>query len=713
MNETPSSTTLKVPKSENSWLNFGLFSVFCAFLIGFLTWVTDSNSPLESLNPYPSNSYYNLLVRGFQFGQLNLKINTPSEFAKLRDPYNQIHIWGAGYWADKLDMSYHNGKFYLYFGPTPALVVFWPYAALTGHFLTDRCAVAIFFAFGFLVMWLILCAIQRRYFAETGFGIFPPAIFILGLLLCLVQSGSVHDVAKVSGFSFVLLALAGIWLTMHWPERRNWFLLMASLSYGLAIGARQSLLFGAVILLIPVFQLWVEAPRAVPRRQIAISFLSAFGPIALIGVGLMVYNDRRFGSPFEFGRRYMLTADYESTTAKQLSLHYLWFNIRYYFLEPIHANFHFPFLQDVPLPPPPSGHTSGFSEYGGILFNYPFLLLIFALPLVWRNRPMRKISALSWFILALFLLFVTCVLTDCCFLSSNMSYTLDFLPPLQLLAFIGFLGWDKVNALLPNRRWAIRLLWYLSLGFSLEFNKFVNVKARAYSYESAGHNLIDLNQPDAALENLKNAVSLEPRLATYHDQLACAYADSTKHQNGQAVRELQMALRIDPNYANAEYNLARLLYLNGQNQEAFKCFEMALNLDAKTNDLCAFNNIYSAWLLVFNANPSQRNGTLAIKLARVACQETGYKDAHTLMVAAEVFGENGQTNEAISLAQKTIVVENQRGDTNCLARAKLLLSTYLNNKRLLSPDRTDSATEKENWGDKNTGFMGNKVLHTD
>jgi len=51
----------------------------------------------------------------------------------------------------------------------------------------------------------------------------------------------------------------------------------------------------------------------------------------------MAYNDLRFDSPFEFGRRYQLTGDYDSTTANQFNLHYLWFNFRYYFLEPIRA----------------------------------------------------------------------------------------------------------------------------------------------------------------------------------------------------------------------------------------------------------------------------------------------------------------------------------------------------------------------------------------
>jgi len=51
----------------------------------------------------------------------------------------------------------------------------------------------------------------------------------------------------------------------------------------------------------------------------------------LIGLGLMLYNTLRFDNPFEFGWHYQLAAGYRSNIAQQFSLHYLWFNFRFYF----------------------------------------------------------------------------------------------------------------------------------------------------------------------------------------------------------------------------------------------------------------------------------------------------------------------------------------------------------------------------------------------
>ena len=77
------------------------------------------------------------------------------------------------------------------------------------------------------------------------------------------------------------------------------------------------MLFGAVILLVPVVQAWRE------RRQIWAVLMAATVPIPLIGLGLMLYNALRFDNPFEFGMRYQLaggTADYGAILQSALSL---------------------------------------------------------------------------------------------------------------------------------------------------------------------------------------------------------------------------------------------------------------------------------------------------------------------------------------------------------------------------------------------------------
>jgi 4-amino-4-deoxy-L-arabinose transferase-like glycosyltransferase len=137
-----------------------------------------------------------------------------------------------------------------------------------------------------------------------------------------------------------MLALAAIWKALHEPGRRGWWLAAASVAYGLAVGARPSLLFGAVILLVPV----VYASRE--QRRVWTLLIAAIGPITLIGLGLMFYNALRFDNPFEFGCRYQLSGA-RPITAELFGLRYLWFNFRVYFLEPVRWSGHFPFVSEI------------------------------------------------------------------------------------------------------------------------------------------------------------------------------------------------------------------------------------------------------------------------------------------------------------------------------------------------------------------------------
>ena len=186
-----------------------------------------------------------------------------------------------------------------------------------------------------------------------------------------------------------MLALAAVWCALHEPKRQVLWLLLASLAYGLAVGSRPSLLFGIIILLVPVGQAWRAAVEPGSRRRVGLLLAAAVCPAMLIGLGLMLYNTLRFDNPFEFGWHYQLTS-YKNNTAQQFSLHYLWFNFRFYFLEPLRWSGHFPFLQAVPPSPLPSGYYGEGEAYSGILINYPVVWLALAAPLAWRGGPVGR-----------------------------------------------------------------------------------------------------------------------------------------------------------------------------------------------------------------------------------------------------------------------------------------------------------------------------------
>ena len=110
--------------------HYAILGAVCALVIGVYAWSAKSGW-LELCGWNAENTYYNLLVQGFCAGQLNLKAEVPTGLAQLADPYdpkaNRPYLSGR---YRLLDQSYYEGKLYLYFGATPALMLFWPYCSV-------------------------------------------------------------------------------------------------------------------------------------------------------------------------------------------------------------------------------------------------------------------------------------------------------------------------------------------------------------------------------------------------------------------------------------------------------------------------------------------------------------------------------------------------------------------------------------------------------
>ena len=296
------------------------------------------------------------------------------------------------------DLSYYKGKLYLYFGATPALVLFWPYAALTGHYLSHKDAVVIFFSVGFLAGAALLCAVWRRCFAGNQFWggggrrrwlwAWP-----ISRRRCW-RGGDVYEVAISCGYALTMLALAGVWGALQ-DARRGWrWLAAASLAYGLAVGARPSLLFGAVILLVPVAQAWRE------KRPVWPLLLAAGGPIVLIGLGMMVYNALRFDNPLEFGQRYQLpsaacTNSSVRATSGSISGWVFW-------SRRVGAGV---FHSCMTLRRQRRRRVIPVWTSFGVLTNIPLVWLALAAPLAWRGRSGEARSVLRGFVGAVALLF--------------------------------------------------------------------------------------------------------------------------------------------------------------------------------------------------------------------------------------------------------------------------------------------------------------------
>ena len=550
---------------KNAWI---ALAAVCALVLGVYVYTAHSGHFVsQSLNT--ADEYYNLLVQGFRAGQLNLKLNVPPGFAQLADPYDPAAH--APY--PVLDMSYYKGKFYLYFGATPALLLFWPYVALTGHYLPQKDAAVIFCFVGFLVSLGLLCSLWRRYFSEVRVAVVAAGALALGLANgtpMLLARCDVHEVSISCEYMFAMLALGAIWCALEETktEKRLGWLAAASVAYGLAVGARPSVLFGAVILLVPVAQAWCN------RQNIWRPLLAATIPITLIGLGLMLYNDLRFDSPFEFGYHRLLNPD-RLLTRSFFNLHYLWFNFRVYFLEPARWSMRFPFAHEIAMPPYPTGYVRAETPFG-VLTNIPLVWLTLAVPLAWRNRSGPEASILGWFLLSAALLFGICACTITLFCGAAVRYEVDFLPALVLLAVVGMLGLERALVDRPNRRRVVRWGWGLLLGFSVGFNLLASVERVGEAHNYRGYIFSRAGQTQEAIEQYRQALHLKPDYAEAHNNLGVALEKSGKIQ--EALGHYEQAVRIGPSDAEAQNNLGAALEKVGRIQEAIGHYQEAVRL---------------------------------------------------------------------------------------------------------------------------------------
>lgn len=599
--------TRPAPRSPaGSWL----LAAICALTVG-LYFLIACTLDSELGNRTAADAYYNRLVSGFRSGQLSLKQEPPAGLVALADPYDLVANapYQGTIYVDPVrihDLSYYRGRLYLYFGVTPALLLFWP-VALTGYAVSHQQSVALFAAVGFLLSVWLLRAAWRRYFPASSPWLVAAGAVALGLangFPIVLNRADVWEVPIFCGYALTMLTLVALWRAVHVPESRVRALALASLAFGLAVGARPSLLFGSVVLLVPVALGWTSAGRGRWRLLMA-----AFGPIAVVGVGLMLYNQQRFGNLLEFGQSYQLGGDRQDRV--NFSLGYLWFNLRAYLLAPPGWSGGFPFVQPAALPPPPAGH-GGVETPFGVLAVIPFTWFALAVPLAWRGFDGAARRDLGLFLLAPAALFFTSALVLGGFYGTCDRYEVEFVPVLVLLATIGALGLDGLLADRGSWRLVARGAVGVTLLFSVACNLLISARRRAEIVGLEGAVLVYADRPADAVPLLEQATFLKPGLGTAQMSLALAYArtgraDDASARIAEAVRRnpaeaekyydnyraslakhgrpedllalLETALGQAPGSARLHYELGTFLAGHGRMEEAIRHFQEAVRLD--------------------------------------------------------------------------------------------------------------------------------------
>ncbi|MBL8215445.1 MAG: hypothetical protein JNK87_32290 [Bryobacterales bacterium] len=363
-----------------SWQRWLSIAVVCVVIALYFQWTARVASG-ERFRWGKSDlfGYYNLLARGFVNGHLYLPVAPNPQLLALANPWDP-----AVDPALKMhDVALYNGRYYLYYGVAPAVLLFAPYRLLTGEDLPQNFAAFLFAFAGFL----LYAAALFRLLGHCGVrpGPLPTAMLLLGLGVCqgmpfLLNRVDVYEVAICCGY---FCTAAGLYCLLRglMEPAGPWWLATAGLAFGLAVGSRPHLLFVGLAAAVAVrfTSQW---------RRYVLPYMAGY---MAVGLGIATYNYARFANPLEFGLRYHLGGPgqnrVEFATANWLP------GVFYFLLAPpeigpvfpwIRLWFRFPFdnFNRYPLPP-----EYFLEPIAGALWTAPLIAFALLTPAELGGRP--------------------------------------------------------------------------------------------------------------------------------------------------------------------------------------------------------------------------------------------------------------------------------------------------------------------------------------
>ncbi len=528
---------------------------------------------------------YNLMVAGFRSGHTWLAKEAPPALSAVANPYEfKAYRTYLGPPWNLIDLSYYRGHLYAYFGATPAVILFWPYLALTGRALPQAAAVLTFCFLGYGLSLGLGVAFWRRYFPGVGAPAGAALALLMGSVTTLpvfVVRPGLYEVSISCAYALSMLCLVALWRAWHHPRGSLAWLAVASLAYGLAVGARPSLLFGAAILFVPAAASLWRGFRTGTKEPWKAQLLSALLPIAAVGLALAAYNRARFDDALQFGHDYQLSGNNVFGT-RSFDPRYLWDNARLYFLLPLRWHGSFPFVWEPVCPPLATGHLP-VEFFFGTLTNLPILLAAALVPLALLDPGAQGRRALPAVTAVPALYFLIVSITICAYAGATSRYLLDFIPAMALVAWAAFLCLEDPNgrfaaaasrtgtflrgAMMGAFVYSVAVAWLLAIALSA-----------FYRGAEKGVALLGSGKVSEAVAAYEQVCRINPDFRG-QAELGVGTALLGQGRAKEAVEYLRAAALDAPKAAPASFNLGRALLQLGRFSEASESLARAAKLD--------------------------------------------------------------------------------------------------------------------------------------
>jgi hypothetical protein len=430
-----------------------------------------------------TSDYYDQLATSFQHGQLALLTKPDPALLALPNPYDRNQRIGVPF---LVDASLYKGRYYLYFGPMPAVLLALIKYIIPLH-VADQYLVFVFIAGIFLLQSFLLIKIRRRFFSSLPSWMDTLAILAAGLIGPFTRM-LVHPwiyEAALSGAQFFFLAgFSSAYLAFEKERADARWLSAAGIFWACAAATRATQLF-AIAFMVLLILVWILR-TAIHSKDFAAS-IKPIGaltlPLALAGVALAWYNYARFDSIFEFGLYYQLAYNLQSFYHTMFLRGYIPQNLYNYFFNPFLLSNKFPFL--IPITGDKSPLVSFYNlpkpyvidgVVTGLMYASPFIVFAILPPVFLAARwtkgkkitPNDREDSFRWITASLIGSFLATFIPLMMFFYVATRYEADFMPSLTLLALIGF--WELCTW---SRKKGIFYRALVSLGTTLAVISFI------------------------------------------------------------------------------------------------------------------------------------------------------------------------------------------------------------------------------------------------
>ncbi|HSJ88600.1 MAG TPA: hypothetical protein VK909_15420, partial [Anaerolineales bacterium] len=439
-----------------------------------------------------TSDYYTQMASAFQHGQLALEakpdpalLNLPN----LYDPKARKYIPLLG------DASVYKGRYYLYFGPLPSLLLI-PFSLILGAKPGDQVFVYIFILGLFFIQSLFFLELFRRYFSGLPFWFLPLIILLLGLtgpFMRMLSHPFIHEAAISGGQFFASTGLYIALLALQETSINDRKLFWVGVLWACALATRITQLVPVgLMVLVTVLFIWKEGRKEKAAWLSLRPIIALTMPLLIGGVLLAWYNWARFDSIIEFGLYYQLAAfDLQANYDALFSRVYVVQNIYNYFFQPFALKGLFPFVFALPGSEEPIFLSHELPKlytvegrFAGLLISTPFIFFsvlpgIALLP-GWINalkgNKNQDLSILwTWITGSLIGSSIGGAIPTLLIFYVAFRYETEFITGLTMLAVIGFY---QVYRLLQSRTARIVLLFIGTV--LILFSVYVNI-ALAYT----------------------------------------------------------------------------------------------------------------------------------------------------------------------------------------------------------------------------------------